>query len=399
MGAQGTPGANGAVGPAGSQGAAGPAGATGATGPAGAMGSAGATGAQGPAGTIPDAGAPVTPNAVYTLSNDPTANEVVAYARAADGSLTPFGSFPTGGTGSGGALGDQGALLFDAAHSAFFAVNAADNSISMLGLRADGTLALYSKVASGGISPISLTLSGSVLYVLNAGDATHPAQISGFRVDAGGLLGIAASTQLLSAAQPGAAQIQFSPDGSTLVVTEKGTNVIDTYKVVAGVASAPATFAASGTTPYGFAFSASGQLVVSEAFGGGDGLGATSSYSLAVDGTVTPVSKSLKSTQSAPCWVAVAGSDAYVTNTKSNTITAYAVAADGTLSLVHATGVDATTGMAPSDIAITPGKDFLYTRNGGSHSLSVFAIGSDGALTKKADFVGIPLGAVGLAAR
>ena len=331
--------------------------------------------------------------------NDPTANEVVVYTRAADGSLAPFGSFPTGGTGTGAALGDQGARVFDAAHEAFFAVNAGDSSISMLELRTDGTLSLVSKIGSGGVAPVSLTVSGSTLYALTAGDATHPGQISGFAIDAGGLLPIAASTQPLSAAQVGPAQIQFVQGGSVLVVTEKGTSKIDAYPVTAGVAGAPKTVTASGTTPYGFGVSAGGEIVVSEAFGGVAGAGATSSYAIAADGTITPVSKSIASAQSAPCWVAVAQKTAYVVNAASNTITAYTIAGDGSLSLVSPGGSDATTGKGPADVGITGDGAFLYTRNGGAHSLSIFKVATTGALTAQPDFVGIPVTAVGLVAR
>ena len=41
------------------------------------------------------------PGVVYALSNDPAGNAVVAFARAPDGTLSPAGSFPTGGTGTG----------------------------------------------------------------------------------------------------------------------------------------------------------------------------------------------------------------------------------------------------------------------------------------------------------
>src|SRR5258708_14713706 len=37
--------------------------------------------------------------AVYTMTNSPAGNAIEAFARAADGSLTPAGTYPTGGTG------------------------------------------------------------------------------------------------------------------------------------------------------------------------------------------------------------------------------------------------------------------------------------------------------------
>jgi 6-phosphogluconolactonase len=51
-------------------------------------------------------------------------------------------------------------------------------------------------------------------------------------------------------------------------VTEKATNLIDTYFVDQnGVASAPLVNASAGETPFGFAFSRDRHLIISEAFG------------------------------------------------------------------------------------------------------------------------------------
>ena len=58
------------------------------------------------------------------------------------------------------------------------AVNAASNEISSFAVQPNG-LTLASKVASGGATPISLSVYKNVLYVLNAGD---PGNITGFSV-------------------------------------------------------------------------------------------------------------------------------------------------------------------------------------------------------------------------
>ena len=57
------------------------------------------------------------PGSAYVLSNSPFGNAVLAYDRSADGSLTPAGSFPTGGPGTGAGLGSQGAVVLAAATS------------------------------------------------------------------------------------------------------------------------------------------------------------------------------------------------------------------------------------------------------------------------------------------
>ena len=49
---------------------------------------------------------------LYTISNAITGNEVLVYNRLSDGSLSKTAVIPTKGKGSGGGLGNQGALTF-----------------------------------------------------------------------------------------------------------------------------------------------------------------------------------------------------------------------------------------------------------------------------------------------
>ncbi len=48
---------------------------------------------------------------VYSLTNSPAGNAVKAFDRGGNGSLNPDGTFATGGTGTGGGLGNQDALV------------------------------------------------------------------------------------------------------------------------------------------------------------------------------------------------------------------------------------------------------------------------------------------------
>src|SRR4029079_14381215 len=127
------------------------------------------------------------------------------------------------------------------------------------------------------------TVYHDLLYVLNAGGSGN---ITGFNIGRHGTLTpISGSTRPLSGGATGPAQVQFSPDGDLLVVTEKTTNLIDTYTVDRhGIANGPTTHPSSGATPFGFAFSKRGTLIVSEAIGGTPGLSAVSSYDLDDDG-------------------------------------------------------------------------------------------------------------------
>ncbi len=394
-GPAGEAGAPGASGPQGSAGPAGPAGSAGTPGPAGPQGEAGA---QGPAGPVPEA-ATSAPAAVYILSNDAVSNEIIEYARSATtGALTPFGEYPTGGAGTGSGLGSQGALVFDPTSNHFFAVNAGDSSISELALEVDGSIHLLSSVPSGGTAPISLTLSGTTLYVLNSGSATAAANISGFMVDPGGLLPIPGSTQLLSTAQPAAEQISFVQNGSVLVVTEKGADNIDTFVVTAGVAASGVfTSAGSAMAPYGFGVSANGLIVVSQA----TATTGASSYSVSTTGVVTTDTAFVADGQLAACWVTIVNTTAYALNAHNATISSYTITpATGAIALVG-DGVTpaATTGMGPTDIAASPDGAFLYTRNGAGQSISSWPIAADGTLGTTTTFAGSPAASAGLVVR
>src|SRR3989442_13482280 len=244
------------------------------------------------------------PRAVYTLTNQVAGNAVAVFNRSADGTLTAAGTIATGGTGTGAGLGSQGAVALSHDGRRLFAVNAGSNDVSVFDVGPAG-LSLASRTASGGPLPISLTVHGNVLYVLNAGGNGN---ISGFTISTtGGLTAIPGSTQLLSGTNVGPAQVSFSPDGRRLVVTEKNTSLLDVYAVDAkGAAGARTSFTSAGGTPFGFAFGPRHVLLVSEAAAPGS----ASSYILGQDGQLRLARGSMLSHPGAPrsCVVAKAGS-------------------------------------------------------------------------------------------
>jgi hypothetical protein len=56
------------------------------------------------AGPAQAGGFPGFPGAVYTMTNSAAGNAIEAFGRAADGSLAPAGTYPTGGDGGGAGL-------------------------------------------------------------------------------------------------------------------------------------------------------------------------------------------------------------------------------------------------------------------------------------------------------
>ncbi|MEK6663573.1 MAG: beta-propeller fold lactonase family protein [Pseudomonadota bacterium] len=338
--------------------------------------------------------------AVYTMSNSASGNAILRFHRAANGTLTAAGSFPTGGVGSGGGLGNQGALILSQNNRWLYAVNAGSNDISVFAVRPQG-LVLTDKVPSGGIRPISLTVDRDLLYVLNAGGDGN---ISGFTIQRKGRLApLPGSTRSLSGPNTAPAQIAFNPEGGILVVTEKATNLIDTYEVAEdGLTTGPYLNNSVRATPFGFAFDRRGRLLVSEAVGGAVDGGSVSTYNITASGLLEVISPAVATTETAVCWVVVTknGRFAYVSNTGSGSLTAYRVAHDGRITLRDADGRtgDTGTGSAPLDIAFSDNNRYIYTLNNGTHSLGAFRVQANGGLVALSGANGLPIGANGLAA-
>ncbi len=344
--------------------------------------------------TSPAAAASNGFGAVYTSTNSSSGNEVLVFSRAVDGSLALQGSYSTGGLGSGASLGSQSAVILSQNNHWLFTVDAGSNQISTFAVGSKG-LTLVSVVDLGGILPVSLTIYKHWLYVLNAGGSGN---IDGFVIGQNGSLSsIAGSSQPVSnggvGAAPGLAQIAFNSDGTALVVTEKTTNLLDTYQVANGVARAPVTHPSAGATPFGFAFDRHNHAVVSEASG------SVSSYQ--VDGNAfTVISPAVVNTQVAACWIAISnnGKFAYTTNAGSGSISSYAIASDGSLSLLEATAGITGAGSSPVDMAFSNNGAFLYALGNGSHTITIFQMGADGSLDNLGA-MSVPVGVAGLAAQ
>ncbi|MGA9118790.1 MAG: beta-propeller fold lactonase family protein [Bacteroidota bacterium] len=335
--------------------------------------------------------------AVYTLSNSATGNSILRYAGSGNGPLTMTGEFSTGGKGTGSGLGSQGSLVRQG--NMFYAVNAGSDEISVM-RETGGALQLIAKVASGGTMPISLTVRGDLLYVLNAGGEGN---ISGFRgASSGRLRSLHGSTRPLSGSGVGPAQIEFNPSGRVLVVTEKNTNKIDTYRVgFSGLAIGPNVQNSTGDTPFGFEFTPRGQLIVSDAFGGAAGQSSLSSYRVGFGGSLDLITGPVNNGQAAACWVVVTdnGRFTYTTNAGTNNISGYQVRADGGLVLFHDGGVTATSDASPIDASLSTGSKVLYVLNAGGHSITSYRVNRvTGALISLGKAMGLPSGTVGLAA-
>lgn len=366
---------------------------------------------------VPTFATPGGPGAVYAMTNALEGNEIAAYSRAHDGTLTLDGYYATGGLGVGAttepvdALGSSAPLILSPNQRWLLAVNAGSDEISVFRVRPHGLL-LVDVVPSGGLHPASLTLHGDLLYVLNSGGEGN---ITGFELRHDGrLVPIAGSTRSLDVGGTNPpfflvspAQVGFDPRGDFLVVTIKGTDEIRVYPVdFEGLPSAePVTTISHGSTPFGFDFDQRGRLIVAEPFGnaspGVPNTSAASLYRIRRDGSLDLLSASVENGQTASCWLVSTGRYAYLTNNATDNVSGYRIGRDGTLSLLDQDGVAGLTGHAPVDAALTPNGRFLYNVDAGSGTISMFRIKANGSLISLGEVGGLPEeeGAVGIVAR
>lgn len=336
---------------------------------------------------------------VYTMGNEVSGNEVIAFKSSNDGRLNAAGSYATGGTGTGAGLGNQGALALSAGGHLLFVVNPGSNQFSVFYVKRDGSLLLLDTIGSGGELPISITYRRGLIYVLNAGGTGN---IAGFGFNRKGrIIALSGSNRPLSSDMAGPAQISFSPDGRALIVTEKATNTITSYAVNQyGRAGSPQFFPSAGQTPFGFSFGNDNIFYVSEAAGGAANASTVSAYYVNSSGAVSLVNGPFATNGSAACWVAatLSGKMLFATNTAGDDISSLSVSGRGHLELSNG-GNTTQTGDAPLDAALDSRSRHLYVLASGDDTVVTYEVGKNGSLTEIDVDGGLPDRASGLAVR
>jgi 6-phosphogluconolactonase (cycloisomerase 2 family) len=321
--------------------------------------------------------------AVFVQNDSVSGNQIVAYDRAADGTLTQTGSYATGGSGGALAgavvdhLASQGSLTYDRRHRLLYAVNAGSNTISVFRVHGDRLL-LRQVLPSGGTFPVSIAVHGDILYVLNARDG---GSLQGYRVFFNTVFPLPRSARPLgldAAAAPEfvntPGQVAFTPDGSQLVVTTKANgSSIDVFGVRfdGRLSAAPVVNALPGAVPFAVDFDAAGHLVVTEA-----GTNAVASFALAGSGTIIPIDTQLTG-QAATCWVVQANGVFYASNAGSANLSGFRSSLAGTLTPLGLTPTDAGT----VDAAVTPDGRFLYVQAGAAGIVDEYRVEANGSLT------------------
>jgi len=321
--------------------------------------------------------------AVFVMTNAADKNEIIAYKRAEDGSLSEAHSFPTGGRGSGGTtdpLGSQGSVTLTADHSWLLAVNAGSGELSVF--RVHGSLLeLVDKVPCGGSEPVSVAEHNHLVYVANAGGNSN---VVGFYLDARGkLVEIPGAISFLSTSNSGPGSVAFSPDGQFLLVTEKVTNSIDSFPVRRNGRLGPIVVNPSaGPGAFAVSFAPNGTVLVSETGPMGTmNTGAISSYAVASNGRLSTISTSVPTLGAATCWQAATpdGKFVYTANSGTSSISGFSIGKSGTLiALAGTVLVMLPSGSTDLDTAVTADGKFLYTLDSGTGKVSILSIDANG---------------------
>jgi 6-phosphogluconolactonase len=336
---------------------------------------------------------------VYVLSNKPE-NSVLVFDRASDGSLRFIQEAATRGAGTGATrdpLQSQGSVALRADNQVLLAVNPASGELTAFKVT-DAGLEFGSKVPSGGFFPVSVTVYQNLVYVVNQLGVPN---ITGYTIsDTAQLFEIPDSQRDLDGgplALP--AQVSFTPDGSQLIVTEKGTSLVDTFNLLAsGHTDGPVSKTSRGKVPFGFAFGPADSLVISETEGGLPMLGTASSYRLTGDDVPQSVSPRVPDHGTAACWVVITGQTAFVINTVSATISSYQIGANAGIALANSVAASTGTNTVPIDAAASRDGRFFYQVLSATGQIAVFGINGT-ALNRIRIVDGLPLSIQGIVAR
>jgi 6-phosphogluconolactonase len=383
---------------------------------------------------------------VYMMANRADGNTILIFHRTAEGVLTQIAEVSTGGLGSGpgelpapfppgipagNPLTTQDNLVLTDNGRFLLTVNAGSNDISVLAVTNDG-LELIDRATSAGDVPVAIAQHGKLVYVINEGELSanelgKVPSMTGYFIDENGhLTPIPNSFRITGRPDAQPAELLFSPDGRWLIITDK---FAETFIHILQVNDDGTTqdvrdYVSNIPAPFGVAFIHHNILAVTEAnakFINGQRTGvpngaSVSTFYLNHDGTLTPISVSVRTEQTVSSYIRFtpSGRFAFVSGKGSGAMSSFAVSPNGELTLLQS--VAALTGgvfSEPIDEDITPDGKFLYVVTpmaalGNTFFLPIppnaaaimgYRIGKDGALTPVSVVKGLPLSSVGIVAR
>ena len=339
--------------------------------------------------------------AVYTMSNQPTMNQVIVSRLSASGQLTYVNTVNTNGTGvnitAADPLFSQGAVTVYS--NCLFVVNAGSNSLSMFMISpSDATqLTLMSVQPVYGWYPISVTVNSMYACVLSGGNVTG---IRCFTYNSSGLYAVSTFdrnlTGFLSQSVPPSgppltwSEILFSADNLALIVSVKGFNAtVPGYLLLFPLSNNGATLASSPMqqTPTSAVFPFSmtlvgtnGLLVTDPGANGVLTMNYASTNGMISNSVFTPINASLAG---ALCWSTYSPTigNYYVIATRTSTIVELNLNLSSTTSpvqIVQYYQLPNNPGALDAAIVTLAGMDYLYVIGTTVQVISVYKLGGPG---------------------
>jgi 6-phosphogluconolactonase (cycloisomerase 2 family) len=266
--------------------------------------------------------------------------------------------------------------------------DAGSNQISVLRIHSDGSLSPVAGSAfpSGGNTPVSIAVRGSLVYVANQGNGGS--NYTGFTLSPNGTLTPLPGSTVALPDGSGVGDVLIDLTARHLVGVRVATSLIDSFVIGTNGAltSAPGyPVASQAPGPLGSAFKGAGnlRLYVSNAHAG-PLLGTISAYGVAANGALTPLAGSpYADQQTAPCWVTLSpdGKFLFTANAGSDSISSYAISADGSLTCASTTALRGGPGLGTFDQQLDPSGRYLYQLDGNTHLISILAV-DGGSLTE-----------------
>jgi len=336
---------------------------------------------------------------VYTATNGLDGNEIAAFGRNADGTLSFINNFATGGLGSTEFDGGEGLDPLISADSVIatddnrflLTVNAGSDTITSFGINPDFSLSRLSTIGSGGVGPNSLAYNNGKVFVTNIdrdglalgvdgttrGEPNDEGNVTGFSLSGTGILAPLPNSTFELDNRP--ADIGFSADGSRLIVSS----------ITAGSAALPGPNAANSISVLGLGDDGSVTVMVGSATGTQVGNAAERNLASAIDFDTTVINGNEFVVVTEAREFNSAGAPPALPALQSGSVSVYQLNDDGSLTTTtddFATGDATASPFADGNQLTACWIDFgadgttFYVSNAITSSISSFSLLEDGSL-------------------
>jgi 6-phosphogluconolactonase len=229
------------------------------------------------------------------------------------------------------------------------------------------------------VEPDSIAVNHGLVYVSNTG--AGGTNYTGFRFSPDGQLWPIPGSTVTLPTGSGPGEVTLNRNNTKLAGMRVTTSLIDSFTLDRSGRAHPAPgspYVAQGLGPFGSEFRPTNpdQLFVDNAHNGA-GLGTVSAFDDNRNGTLSSIGSSpFADFQTAPCWQVISrdGRYLYALDTGSADISSYAIARDGTLTLVGSTAVSSTPGVTGTDIALSHDGRTLYLNMAKINGVGAFAV-------------------------